>query len=105
MATFCPSCSSLLLVDNLKSKLVCQTCPYQFVYRKKYFSKTEFVNKQVSDVLGGPEAWKDVEKMSTQCPVCMHGYAYFRQMQTRSADEPMTIFYKCEKCAHCWKED
>ncbi|CAD7969451.1 unnamed protein product [Amoebophrya sp. A25] len=105
MATFCPQCCSLLLVDNLKSKLVCQTCPYQFVYTQKYYTKVEFSNKQVADVLGGPEAWKDVEKMNAQCPACMHGKAYFRQMQTRSADEPMTIFYRCEKCTHCWKED
>eukprot|EP00392_Amoebophrya_sp_AT5.2_P012887 g12994.t1 len=105
MATFCPWCSSLLLVDNLRSRLVCQTCLYTFVYTTKHYKKTEFTNKTVADVLGGPDAWKDVEKMQTQCPGCGHGYAYFRQMQTRSADEPMTIFYKCEKCGHSWKED
>ncbi len=40
------------------------------------------------------------------CPKCAHGKAYFMQMQTRSADEPMTIFFKCcnPDCAHRWKE-
>ncbi|VDK28748.1 unnamed protein product [Anisakis simplex] len=28
------------------------------------------------------------------------------QLQTRSADEPMTVFYRCAnaECAHRWKE-
>ena len=40
------------------------------------------------------------------CPKCEHSKAYFVQMQTRSADEPMTIFYKCcnKDCNHRWKE-
>lgn len=40
------------------------------------------------------------------CPKCSHSRAYFMQMQTRSADEPMTIFYKCcsPTCGHRWKE-
>lgn len=29
------------------------------------------------------------------CPKCEHPRAYFMQIQTRSADEPMTTFYKC----------
>lgn len=40
------------------------------------------------------------------CPKCEHPKAYFMQMQTRSADEPMTIFFKCcnPDCDHRWKE-
>ena len=38
------------------------------------------------------------------CPKCSHAKAYFMQMQTRSADEPMTTFYKCCACGHRWKE-
>jgi DNA-directed RNA polymerase III subunit RPC11 len=38
------------------------------------------------------------------CPKCNHNEAYFMQMQIRSADEPMSIFYKCVKCAHQWND-
>lgn len=40
------------------------------------------------------------------CPVCDHREAYFYQMQTRSADEPMTTFYQCvsRTCGHHWRD-
>ena len=40
------------------------------------------------------------------CPKCEHPRAYFMQIQTRSADEPMSIFYKCcnHECQHQWNE-
>lgn len=38
------------------------------------------------------------------CPSCAHPYAYFKEIQTRSADEPATLFFKCAKCEFQWKE-
>lgn len=35
---------------------------------------------------------------------CDSDKAYFRQVQIRSADEPMTNFYKCVKCATEWRD-
>ena len=32
----------------------------------------------------------------TNCPNCGHDLAYFFQMQTRSADEASTLFFKCK---------
>ncbi|KAF8763277.1 DNA-directed RNA polymerase III subunit RPC10 like protein [Argiope bruennichi] len=60
--------------------------------------------KEVDDVLGGAAAWENVDTTEEPCPKCAHGKAYFLQIQTRSADEPMTTFYKCVECAHRWKE-
>lgn len=36
---------------------------------------------------------------------CDSTSAYFRQVQIRSADEPMTTFYKCIKCSTDWREN
>lgn len=52
--------------------------------------------KEVEDVLGGKDSWKNVDKTQAQCPNdrCSNTEAYFFQQQIRSADEPMTVFYK-----------
>ena len=41
---------------------------------------------------------------AAQCPKCGHGEAYYNEVQTRSADEPATLFFRCCKCHHNWKE-
>lgn len=40
------------------------------------------------------------------CPKCNHDKAAYTEFQTRSADEPATIFYLClnEKCRHQWRD-
>ena len=62
--------------------------------------------KEMRDVMGGEEAWKNADSMEEQCTKegCTNRKAYFFQLQTRSADEPMTTFYRCTECAHQWKE-
>lgn len=42
--------------------------------------------------------------MQTTCPFCNNKEAFFLMVQLRSADEPMTCFYKCTKCKQRWKE-
>ena len=60
--------------------------------------------KKVDDIMGGDAAWDDVDKTEARCPACGHREAFFMQMQLRSADEPMTVFYKCTNCGHRWNE-
>mmetsp|Transcript_466 Transcript_466/g.660 ORF Transcript_466/g.660 Transcript_466/m.660 type:complete len:111 (-) Transcript_466:110-442(-) len=107
-AQFCPTCANLLVIEIGTQSTVafrCRTCPYIYKIEEKVTHKQMLARKEVDDVLGGEEAWKDVEQTDELCPACSHGRAYFRQMQTRSADEPMTRFYRCTKCEHNWKDD
>jgi DNA-directed RNA polymerase III subunit RPC11 len=103
--------------------------------------RTRMERKKVDDVLGGEEMWRDadattgiscvlgidvVDKVThpdpAHCPQCNNNRAYFFQIQTRSADEPMTISkfirvavyifftewysdYRCTTCAHRWKDN
>ncbi|KXL48426.1 MAG: hypothetical protein FE78DRAFT_142003, partial [Acidomyces sp. 'richmondensis'] len=49
----------------------------------------------------------NVDVTPTRCPsdTCDSQSAYFRQVQIRSADEPMTTFFKCVKCGTDWREN
>ena len=35
---------------------------------------------------------------------CSNTQAYVKQMQIRSADQPMSEFYQCTKCGHTWAQ-
>ncbi|KAJ8913183.1 hypothetical protein NQ315_009020 [Exocentrus adspersus] len=86
MVAFCPFCSNILFVEeNVRGQI-------------------QFTCNEIDDVLGGEEAWKNVDSTEERCPECGHERAYFRQLQTRSADEPMTTFYRCcnSECNHTW---
>ena len=51
-------------------------------------------------MFGGPGAWDNAQKSQMQCPRegCDGEEAAFFQVQIRSADEPMTSFYKVCEC-------
>jgi len=38
-----------------------------------------------------------------KCGVCKKRNCTYNQLQTRSADEPMTTFVMCNECGHRWK--
>ena len=90
-------------------------------------SRTASKLKELDDVLGSDDSWQNVDKTSgacfpqsyycerkqlsqqnmiAECAKCHHPDAYFMQIQIRSADEPMTTFYKCANsaCGNVWRE-
>ncbi|KAF4552180.1 DNA-directed RNA polymerase III subunit RPC10-like protein [Elsinoe fawcettii] len=121
MLLFCPVCGNLLTIvavhaDQLpddeqhragKNHFECRTCPYQMMLEGTFYEKKQMIPKEVEDVLGGAESWKNVDKVPVNCadPTCESQEAFFRQVQIRSADEPMTTFYRCCKCAKDWREN
>ncbi|XP_055310613.1 DNA-directed RNA polymerase III subunit RPC10 [Sitodiplosis mosellana] len=108
MLLFCPTCGNLLLVEESANclRFSCGTCPYISNISRVVKSRNYPKLKEVDAVMGGSAAWENVDSTDAVCPACNHGRAYFMQMQTRSADEPMTTFYKCcnALCAHNWRD-
>lgn len=104
---FCPICSNLLLVElgEQNFRFCCQTCPYISVITKKISKTMKLKRKEVDDVLGGEDAWAAADRTTTACPFCDSMEAFFVQLQIRSADEPMTTFYRCTLCANRWSGD
>ena len=103
---FCPVCGNLLLLEESLSgmKFSCSTCTYSHGIAKRYTNKVKTKRKEMDDVLGGAEAWENVDKTSADCPYCGNDMAYFKQIQIRSADEPSTVFYKCVRCMKQWND-
>lgn len=111
---FCPLCHSLLLVQNTINELqfICHTCSYFHPVVSKIKKVKKFENKSEDEIFG-----QDGKAQKTQgkwfkhkfdlasCNKCGHNEAYFIQMQTRSADEPTTIFFQCVNCGNTWKEN
>jgi DNA-directed RNA polymerase III subunit RPC11 len=85
--------------------LWCHTCNYKYAVKTAYTVVQPLGHRsRVDDVMGGDEAWQNVDQTEQKCPKCEHDRAYFTQMQLRSADEPMTVFFKCVKCGNRWRE-
>jgi DNA-directed RNA polymerase III subunit RPC11 len=103
---FCPICSNLLLIEESIDgmRFCCPTCPFRHNIRQQYSKQVKLKRKVVDDVLGGADAWENVDRTEARCPHCHHGEAYFMQIQIRSADEPSTTFYKCVNCMKQWND-
>jgi DNA-directed RNA polymerase subunit M len=41
--------------------------------------------------------------INIECPKCKNNLAVWWMLQTRSADEATTQFYRCTKCNHTWR--
>ncbi|KAI0602789.1 hypothetical protein F4775DRAFT_588359 [Biscogniauxia sp. FL1348] len=111
MLLFCPQCSNILTVstspESGRNRLECRTCPYQHAIEEPMYSRRYFKKKEREDVFGGSKAWENAQKTEVQCnnTACDSREAAFYQVQIRSADEPMTSFYRCTKCGHRWREN
>lgn len=107
---FCPWDGSILILDNQSThggfRFRCPVCFYvnKIAVEDTLVFRTKYEAKKIDDILGGEEAWKNVPETDATCPHCHNKRAYYMQLQTRSADEPMTVFYKCTACKEQWKE-
>lgn len=54
-------------------------------------------------VFDEPQEDKSLPTIKIDCEKCGHGEAVWWMLQTRSADEPTTQFYRCTKCSHTWR--
>ncbi|KAK7205237.1 hypothetical protein BZA70DRAFT_279377 [Myxozyma melibiosi] len=111
MLTFCPDCSNLLTISRSSAgnyRFECKSCPYEFPIHEKMeiYERRAMKRKQLDDILGGAGAWDNADQTAAQCPKdCGNDRAYYFQLQIRSADEPMTTFYRCTNCFHQWREN
>lgn len=101
---FCPICGGFLVTEQSQSiNLSCPNCPYTYkltsILKNTSCNKTKALAKII-----GEDDLKYANKCQAKCPKCTNNEALFLEVQTRSADEPSTIFYQCTVCRFDWKE-
>ena len=102
---FCPTCGNLVLIRSTigSTEAFCSTCPYQHRMNHVATTYVPLKKKKKAEVLG--QDWANANKISVVCDKCHNKMAYFFEVQIRSADEPMTRFYKCTKCGEQWNDE
>jgi DNA-directed RNA polymerase subunit M len=93
-----------MIVDKKKKGyLICRKCGYRMKSKEKVAITEEMHEKKEIVVMGKDEGVAELPTTTIMCPKCENMEAYWWMQQTRSADEPPTIFYKCKKCGFSWR--
>lgn len=104
---FCEKCGNLMLVKKGRklSYLVCRKCGKKRKMKKEKVVISEVLQKKKKDivVMEKGEELAELPKTHIMCPKCEHTEAYWWMQQTRAADEPPTLFYRCTKCSYSWR--
>ena len=67
-------------------------------------SKKEMKEEQSElNILAENEGKETLPSIKIDCEKCGNNEAVWWMLQTRSADEPTTQFYRCTKCRHTWR--
>jgi DNA-directed RNA polymerase subunit M len=101
---FCPKCEVKL--KNSDSGLQCPQCNYTEGQKEKPVKKITNEEEPDFSLLAFEENEGDesLPTVKIECEKCGHDEAVGWMFQTRSADEPTTRFYRCQKCKYTWRD-
>tara|TARA_B110000014_G_scaffold248157_1_gene222277 strand:- start:3518 stop:3838 length:321 start_codon:yes stop_codon:yes gene_type:complete len=101
---FCPKCDVRLKKSSSNSALSCPKCDYSEAQGSEIQNNTS-EEEPNSDflVLDENEGKDTMPTIEIECEKCGNNKAVWWMLQTRSADEPTTQFYRCTKCEHTWR--
>ena len=99
---FCPKCEVRLKKNNTNSEVSCPKCGYSESGSKE--TKKE-IKEEVSElnIFDENEGKETLPTIKIDCEKCGNNEAVWWMLQTRSADEPTTQFYRCTKCSYTWR--
>ncbi len=95
---FCNKCGSLLV--PIEGKMGCSAC--NTVSDSDGCIKEKKIEQKELEVM--EKSNESMPQTDADCGKCKNTKAYFWTAQTRSSDEPETIFLKCTKCDHQWRQ-
>lgn len=101
--SFCPRCGNLLLIrvdPDRGTLLKCRVCTFNVKFIGRQVIDAEIDPLDVQTLVAPKKVSNIIE---VQCENCGNNEAYYKEHQTRSADEPTTFYYQCTKCMHTWQ--
>ncbi|NIM25174.1 MAG: transcription factor S [Nitrososphaeria archaeon] len=99
---FCPKCEVKLKKDG--SDLKCFKCGYVEGGSSPQPKKVvEEESTEAFNVFAENEGEESLPTIEIECENCGNNEAVWWMLQTRSADEPTTQFYRCTKCKNTWR--
>jgi len=104
---FCPNCETRLRLKFDENQVVCPKCGFTITEQEPTVTiNVSNVTTQEHNALRVLDAENNTEVLPTiniECPKCNNNLAVWWMLQTRSADEATTQFFRCIKCNHTWR--
>ncbi len=102
---FCPNCGAFCQMDREKKCYVCPKCEWEENIEGGILKVArENTNTEKIIVVGKKDKQGVMPKTKINCEKCGHGEAEWWMVQTRSADESSTQFYRCTSCGYTWRD-
>lgn len=98
---FCPSCEVRL--KKSEAGLVCHRCGYSADGEPKPVKAAAEEEVSEFNILEESDGKETLPTIKIDCEKCGHDEAVWWMLQTRSADEPTTQFYRCTECGNTWR--
>jgi len=103
---FCEKCNSVMVAKTEKNKtvLTCRKCGSTMSEYTPIEISEEVKKDPLDDVIIIEKNDEALPKTKSVCPKCENKEAFWWMQQTRSIDEAPTLFLRCTKCKHSWRE-
>ena len=104
---FCPNCETRLRLKFDENQVVCPKCGFTISEQEPTVtinvSNVTTQEHNALRVLDTENTTEVLPSINIECPKCNNNLAVWWMLQTRSADEATTQFFRCTKCNHTWR--
>ena len=104
MVEFCSKCDAIIIGEKGK-EIKCSACGHVQKAKSTIKLNEKIEKTKEIEVVDKDENATEIHPLiDNECPECGHPKSYYWSKQMRAGDEPETLFYKCEKCKHQWRD-